>query len=85
MQLAGTSPSQLPPVCADCQPELWRDDSHCSVPMPGIIGTHPLFPNFSPLFRHKYIESRRMAIEGSLLDMCSSVWVSTSVGKLLDN
>lgn len=24
-------------------------------------------------------------MEGSLLDMCSSVWVSTSVGKLLDN
>lgn len=67
MQLAGTSPSQLPPVCADCQPEPWRDDSHCSVPMPGFIGIHLLFPNSSPLFRHKHIESRRMATEGLLI------------------
>jgi len=50
--------SQLPAVCADCQPELWQNDSHCSAPMPGIIAICPLFPNSSPLFRHKYSESR---------------------------
>lgn len=85
VKLAGTSRSHLPPVCADCQPELWQDDSHCSASMPGGTGTHSMFPNFSPLFRHR--ENRRMAFEGLLVGYIEGlcVWVSTRVGKLLNN
>jgi len=53
--------------------------------MPGGTGTHSMFPNFSPLFRHR--ENRRMAFEGLLVGYIEGlcVWVSTRVGKLLNN